>query len=122
MTVDRRTFLKGGTAAAAGLALGGPFQGFVARAAGAAGRGQQDRRAAARAHADLRDDVNRLALPPGFQYRTFDPTGAPWSGGTVPGNHDGMGAFAGAGGSVVLIRNHERNGSAGAFTDPRAAV
>jgi secreted PhoX family phosphatase len=27
-----------------------------------------------------------------------------------------MGAFAGAGGSVVLIRNHERNGSTGAFT------
>ena len=34
----------------------------------------------------------------------------------MPGNHDGMGAFAGAGGSVVLIRNHERNGSTGAFT------
>ena len=33
-------------------------------------------------------------------------------GGTVPGNHDGMGAFAGGGGNVVLIRNHERNGSA----------
>ena len=40
----------------------------------------------------------------------------------MPGNHDGMGAFAGAGGSVVLIRNHERNGSTGAFTDLGAAL
>jgi secreted PhoX family phosphatase len=34
----------------------------------------------------------------------------------IPGNHDGMAAFPGSGGNVVLIRNHERNGSTGAYT------
>ena len=37
MTLDRRTFLMGTGAAAAGVALGGPFQGLLARAAGAKG-------------------------------------------------------------------------------------
>ena len=93
MTVDRRGFLKAGTAAAAGVALGGPFQGFLARTALAASVGQQVDAPPLVPTPDLRTPgVNRLALPPGFQYRTFDPTGAPMVGGTVPGNHDGMGA------------------------------
>ncbi len=56
------------------------------------------------------DDI--LALPPGFSYVTFSRTGETMSDGTrVPRNHDGMGAFAGPGGTVRLIRNHEvRNG------------
>jgi secreted PhoX family phosphatase len=67
--------------------------------------------------ADLRDGVNRLALPPGFAYRSFDPTGTPMEfGGALPGNHDGMGAFVGGRDGVLLIRNHEVNGSTGAYT------
>lgn len=113
--VDRRSFLKGSTAAAAGLALGGPFQGFVARSVGAAGPPVPTVPLAP--VPDLRDGVERLALPHGFAYRSWDPTGAPMAfGGALPGNHDGMGAFGAGGGRVLLIRNHEVNGSTGAYT------
>jgi uncharacterized protein len=115
MGVDRRTFLKGTTAVAAGAALGGPFQGFLARTAGAIGPPAPA--ITLTPTSDLRDGVQRLALPPGFSYRSFDPTGAPMAfGGNLPGNHDGMGAFGAGGGRVLLIRNHEVNGSTGAYT------
>jgi uncharacterized protein len=115
MALDRRTFLRGGTAAAAGVALGGPFQGFLARAAGAAGRPVSAPPLALAP--DLRDGALRLALPPGFKYRSFDANPTTMSDGTtLPGNHDGMGAFTAGGRRVLLIRNHERNGSLGAFT------
>lgn len=120
MALDRRTFLRGGTAAAAGLALGGPFQGFLARAAGAAG--PQRPALPLALIPDLRDGALRLALPPGFSYRSFDANPATMADGTtLPGNHDGMGAFKAGGRRVLLIRNHERNGSLGAFT-PDAPV
>ena len=49
-----------------------------------------------------------LQLPEGFRYRSFSWTGDPLdSGARTPGAHDGMAAFAGANGTVVLIRNHE---------------
>lgn len=113
--VDRRTFLKGTTAIAAGAALGGPFQGFLARAAAAAGPSPASPTLVP--VKDLRDNVERLLLPPGFSYRSFDPTGTPMAfGGNLPGNHDGMGAFRAGGGRVLLIRNHEVNGSTGAYT------
>lgn len=51
-----------------------------------------------------------LQLPEGFRYCTFGWTGDPLDGGTrTPPGHDGMAAFAGPDGSVVLIRNHELN-------------
>jgi secreted PhoX family phosphatase len=115
MAVDRRTFLKGGAAAATAIAVGGPFQAYVARAAGG-GLGHKIPAPPLAPVADLRDLVNRLALPPGFQYRSFEPAGATMLNGTVPSNHDGMGAFRGPNGNVLLIRNHERNGSGGAYS------
>jgi uncharacterized protein len=116
--MDRRSFLKGTTAAAAGAALSGPFQGFLARAAGA--EGPAIAQPILSDVADLRDGVNRLKLPPGFQYRSFDPTGTPMAfGGPLPGNHDGMAAFSAGRRRVLLVRNHEVNGSTGAYTtDP----
>ena len=49
-----------------------------------------------------------LDLPRGFQYRIVSPEGARLSNGApVPGNHDGMGAFPGPGGTTILVRNHE---------------
>jgi uncharacterized protein len=118
MALNRRRFLQGGTAAAAGLALGGgPFQGFVARAAGAPSRTVMP--PALQQSLDLRDLLPRLDLPPGFEYRSFDvnSAGATLSDGTpVPGTHDGMTAFSAGDGRVQLLRNHERNGSLGAFT------
>ena len=48
-----------------------------------------------------------LELPEGFRYLTFGWTGDPMDDGRrVPPLHDGMAAFAGANGRVVLVRNH----------------
>jgi secreted PhoX family phosphatase len=68
---------------------------------------------------DERDGVVRLWLPDGFQYRSFHDT----SSGpivlddetTLPGRHDGMGAFPGPDGSVILVRNHEINNPGAPF-------
>ena len=87
------------------------------------GRRALDHTSAAGARGDLRDGVLRLALPPGFAYRSFDANPTTMSDGTtLPGNHDGMGAFKAGGQRVLLIRNHERNGSLGAFTGDRARL
>jgi uncharacterized protein len=49
-----------------------------------------------------------LELPDGFRYMTFGWTGDPMDDGRrVPPLHDGMAAFAGENGTVVLVRNHE---------------
>jgi len=105
--VDRRTVLRG----AAVAALGGPFLGFVNRAAGAADGGGPAFRQL-RAIPDLRDGAVRLWLPEGFQYRSFHDTETPVvldDGTRLPGRHDGMGAFDAGNGNVVLVRNHEIN-------------
>lgn len=49
-----------------------------------------------------------LHLPEGFRYHSLGWTGDALTGGSVtPGAHDGMAAFAGAGGLMHLVRNHE---------------
>jgi secreted PhoX family phosphatase len=49
-----------------------------------------------------------LALPTGFHYTALSITGQPMDdGGTVPGVHDGMAAFAGPNNTTLLVRNHE---------------
>ena len=123
--VGRRTVIKGGMAVTGGALLGGPFQGVVAAWANAA-EGRRPRSGASygplRRTPDKRDGVVRLALPNGFQYRSFNPAGSLLSDGTVtPGRHDGMASFRGHGSNVVLIRNHEINGPVGAFGDPDEA-
>ena len=57
----------------------------------------------------LRDDPDRiLDLPDGFSYRLVSRAGDLMSDGlSVPGAHDGMAAFAGHDGRVILICNHE---------------
>jgi hypothetical protein len=59
-----------------------------------------------------------LALPEGFRYVTFGKTGEPLMDGSglTPRNHDGMGCFAGPGGTIRLIRNHEVRNAAGDMT------
>jgi secreted PhoX family phosphatase len=61
---------------------------------------------------DLRDGVPRIALPEGFQYRSFSFSGAPMSDGhLVPLALDGMAVFNMPDGRFRLVRNHEdRNG------------
>lgn len=57
----------------------------------------------------LRSDPNRLLdLPAGFRYVTISRTGERMDDGlAVPPSHDGMGAFSGANGRTIIIRNHE---------------
>ena len=120
--LNRRTVLRGAAAAAGGALLGGPFAGFVARdAAGAIG--DADFRQL-RAIPDLRDGVVRLWLPQDFQYRSFHDTEFPVvldDGTNLPGRHDGMAAFRGPNGNVLLVRNHELNNPGPAFGDASAA-
>jgi secreted PhoX family phosphatase len=74
---------------------------------------------------DLRDGVVRIALPEGFQYRSFSLAGETMTDGhPVPLAHDGMGVFNMPDGKFRLIRNHEdRNGpnNGSTATDPATA-
>jgi secreted PhoX family phosphatase len=109
--IDRRTFLRGSAVTAGAVALGGPFQGFVARAANAVSPKPSFRHL--RAIPDLRDGKVRLWLPEGFRYRSFHDTLFPLTlddGTALPGRHDGMAAFPAGNGNVFLVRNHEING------------
>ncbi len=93
-TLRRRSFLRGTAIAAAGL----PF-GFV-----------YSRRAqAASPYGDLVPDPNGIIdLPAGFSYQIIETKDDPMDDGyKVPGKPDGMGAFAGPNGTVILMRNHE---------------
>ena len=120
--IDRRNFLKTSAAATAGAGvLGGPFAGYLAAPALA----RPGRRPLTLSdQPDESDGVIRLALPPGFAYRSFQRSSrsAPLTlddGSKLPGRHDGMAAFAtpGQANVVTLVRNHEENGSTvgGAF-------
>ncbi len=123
-TFDRRRFLQGATAAAGGLALAGPFAGYLASPAAGA------RRLATVLVPvpDEKDGVVRLHLPEGFHYRSFHDTadGVTLDDGTVlPPRHDGMAAFPARDGKAWLVRNHEINGPGTAFGpgrpyDPKA--
>jgi len=119
--VDRRSVLRGAAAVAGGALLGGPFAGF---AAGPAYARRSDGFRELRAIPDLRDGVVRLWLPEDFAYRSFHDTEVPVvldDGTNLPGRHDGMAAFRGPHGNVVLVRNHELNNPGPAFGDASKA-
>jgi uncharacterized protein len=123
-TVDRRTFLKRALTGVGGLALAGPFQGLLARAALAEtgpppmGEGFGPLVPIP----DKRDGVIRLWLPEDFNYRSFSYTGEAMSDGfTVPGRQDGMAAFPAGRGQIRLVRNHEINNPGTAFGDASKA-
>ncbi|MGI9236062.1 MAG: alkaline phosphatase PhoX [Woeseiaceae bacterium] len=71
----------------------------------------QSCRAADERIGELRPDGNKLLdLPEGYRYRVISRAGDSMSDGLrVPAAHDGMAAFEGEGGRVVLICNHEMN-------------
>ena len=107
MSVNRRSFLRHAAVAGAGFAL--PLERFWSRLAAEA----QVRHATAgygplAPVADRTTGLSLLALPDGFRYSSFGWTGDPLGdGGRTPALHDGMAAFAGQGGRVMLVRNHE---------------
>jgi hypothetical protein len=96
--LPRRRLLAAATGAAAFAALRALLGGGIARAAaGPAPFG-----------APQPDPLRLLDLPPGFSYRVISRAGALMDDGLpVPAGHDGMGAFDGGGGRVVLVCNHE---------------
>lgn len=100
--VSRREFVSLVGASAAGTILVSPLKALYAREA----QGQSIR---SRGYGALQPDPNGLLdLPRGFQYRAFSRTGDMMSDGSlVPGDHDGMAAFAGPRNTTILIRNHE---------------
>ncbi len=56
------------------------------------------------------DPAGYLDLPQGFQYKVISRAGEPMSDGFfLPGRPDGMGAFAGSDGLVIVVRNHENS-------------
>ncbi|MGH3452068.1 MAG: PhoX family protein [Haloechinothrix sp.] len=119
--IDRRSVLR---ATATSALLGGPFLGFVNRAAAddhaATGPAFRELRPVP----DLRDGTVRLWLPDGFEYRSFHDTEFPVTlddGTLLPGRHDGMAAFRGPGGNYLLVRNHEVNNPGPAFGDQNQA-
>lgn len=102
MTLSRRHFFALAGASAAGSVLASPLKALYAR---------QDSGKPVRGlgYGPLQPDPNGLLdLPPGFKYRAFSRTGDIMSDGNpVPGDHDGMAAFAGPRGTTILVRNHE---------------
>ncbi|MBD2343568.1 alkaline phosphatase PhoX [Anabaena subtropica] len=100
MSLSRREFFTLAATGSAGAALLSPLQAFYAKRTLAAGP-----------YGALQSDpLGVLDLPAGFSYVRLSETGQTMTDGyKVPGGHDGMGAFAGANGSTILIRNHELN-------------
>ncbi|MDT0344115.1 PhoX family protein [Streptomyces litchfieldiae] len=118
----RRGFLKRGITTAAALGAVGPLQALSARTAGAA---PMTKRSSSPDYGPLypvKDEatgLELLRLPRGFEYISYGWTGDLMSDGTrTPSAHDGMAAFRRRDGKVALVRNHERGGYDGAFTEP----
>src|SRR5262245_503784 len=112
--LDRRQFLGAAAAVAGGAALAGPYAGFLAQPAA----GRRATQTVLGPVEDHRDDVVRLHLPEGFEYRSFHDTATPITlddGSTLPGRHDGMAAFSTRHDKVWLVRNQEINGPGAAF-------
>lgn len=103
MKLNRRNFLKG--SAAVSLGLGG-LAGYFSF-----GPGQAQYRNEVLGYGDLiPDPKGQLALPKGFTYKIISKTGDLMDDGLiVPGRPDGMAAFPGEDGRVILVRNHEMN-------------
>ncbi|MEJ7788193.1 MAG: alkaline phosphatase PhoX, partial [Solirubrobacteraceae bacterium] len=109
--VDRRTFLRNGTAASAGLIGAGAVQALTARTALAKKGPQASPYGPVVPMRDRTTGRQILALPRGFKYATFGAIGSTMSDGSrTPLALDGMAAFAHPSGDkklTRLIRNHE---------------
>jgi secreted PhoX family phosphatase len=98
MITSRREFMRGLTATAAGFTgLGRAAAAGLLETAGDHAYGRL-----------VADPGGILDLPEGFSYRIISRWGEEMTDGfLVPGLHDGMAAFDGGAGRVVLVRNHE---------------
>lgn len=108
--MDRRSFLKGIAATAAGGAVASPFAALARQ-----GAGERNHRARRSDYGPLAPALDRttglplLALPKGFSYLSMSWTGDPLEGGgLVPDRHDGGALLRGPRGLLHYVRNHER--------------
>ncbi|MER8003500.1 alkaline phosphatase PhoX [Streptomyces sp. NPDC095613] len=109
MSATRRQILARTGATAAGIAFSGAVSELFTGTADAAQLGHGG------GYGPLVPDPDGLLdLPEGFGYRVLSREGDPLRSGEgpVPGNHDGMAAFAGRRGRVHLVRNHENRATA----------
>jgi secreted PhoX family phosphatase len=120
MSLDRRTFLRQSVLAGS-LAFARPLEAFWARLdAGDRGVWHGLDYGPLVPTKDENTGLPLLELPEGFRYLSFGWTGDPLEGGRpTPGAHDGMAAFPGPDGRVLLIRNHEE--ATGPAFDPDLA-
>ncbi|MBD1868203.1 DUF839 domain-containing protein [Cyanobacteria bacterium FACHB-471] len=104
MVSRRKFFALAGAGAAGSILAAAPLKALYSKEI----RGQSVR---SQGYGSLvRDPNGLLDLPPGFQYRILSQTGNVMSDGhPVPGNPDGMAAFAGRDNTIILVRNHEMN-------------
>ncbi len=111
--VTRRRFVAGLATGAGGLAMGGPLA-ALARAQQEGGARRDRGYGPLQPTKDLDTGTEYLALPAGFSYRVISRAGEPMTDGNpTPGIFDGMAAFPGPRGEVVLIRNHENRSRPG---------
>lgn len=102
MELSRRAFVQGSLAATLG------FKGLGLFASGSAHAGVRIKSAIQRFGALKPDPAGVLDLPDGFSYQVISRAGEAMEDGFfVPGKPDGMAAFAGPGGTTLLVRNHE---------------
>ncbi len=103
MSLSRRSFLL-----TTGAAFATPLEALRARLEAGAAVPAELGYGPLRPVADATTGMPLLELPEGFRYMTFGWTGDPMDDGRrIPPLHDGMAAFAGENGRVVLVRNHE---------------
>lgn len=103
MSLSRRSFLL-----TTGAAFASPLDALRVRLEAGAAAPAELGYGPLRPVADATTGMPLLELPEGFRYLTFGWTGDPMDDGRrLPPLHDGMAAFAGENGRVVLVRNHE---------------
>ena len=104
MGIDRRSFLL----SAATAALATPLQALSDRLRAGLPAAESLGYGPLAPVKDATTGLPLLELPKGFRYLTFGWTGDPMDDGAkTPSMHDGMAAFEGPGGTVILVRNHE---------------
>jgi len=102
MSLSRRSFLL-----TTGAAFATPLAALRARLEAGAAAPAELGYGPLRPVQDATTGMPLLELPEGFRYLTFGWTGDPMDDGRrIPPLHDGMAAFAGENGRVVLVRNH----------------
>jgi secreted PhoX family phosphatase len=117
LDMTRKRFVETSAAAGSALAIAGPLSALQTQTAHAHRRPHAPGYGELRPTKELDSGIEYLALPKGFSYRLISRAGDPMSDGKpTPGIFDGMAAYRGRGGDVVLIRNHENRSRDGEVT------